>query len=458
MLSAVVHTERYVQGGPDAVASRPLPSGPRFPALVQTFAWGLRPLTFAEWCARHYGTPFTTRMIGGAALVEYAAPDAVREIFALPASDFSATAASRDVLEPFLGENSLLMLDGDRHHAERKIVVRAFHSETFAAQERTIAGCTQAAIARWPLHRPFPIHPAMQTLTLEVMLRAAFAIEDHHELDALLTPLREFLSSASSLVLLFPPFREQWFVRARWQRFQQLRAEIDRALIDLVRARRAAASERHDILSALASARDEHDQLLDETVVRDHLLTLLLAGHDTTATALGWAFDLLAHHSWVADRLAHDLAEGSDTYLDAVVKEVLRIRPVVPEVARMLTRETTIGGRVLPAGTVVGANIHLAHQRVETYSDPRAFRPDRLIDAAGYPNAWLPFGGGIRRCIGVAFATLEMRTVLRTAVGALQIRPARSKPEPARRRAVTLVPRHGSPVVLSRRQQVLPPT
>jgi cytochrome P450 len=458
MLSGVVHTDEYVGDGSAEAVSPSLPSGPPLPALVQTFAWGLRPLAFAEWCGRRYGTPFTTRMIGGAALVDFADPSAVREIFALPASDFSATAASRDILEPFLGENSLLMLDGDRHHAERKIVVRAFHSESIALQERTIAACTHSAMGRWPLQRAFPIHPAMQALTLEVILRAAFAIEDNGQLDELLVPLREFLSSASSLLLLFPPFRERWFARARWRRFQQLRGEIDRALIDLIRARRAATSEPHDILSALASARDVHDELLDETAVRDHLLTLLLAGHDTTATALGWAFDLLAHHPWVADRLAAEIAAGGDAYLNAVVKEVLRIRPVVPEVARTLTRDTTIGGRVLPAGTVVGANIHLAHQRVETYRDPRTFRPDRFLETAADPNAWLPFGGGIRRCIGVAFATLEMRTVLRTTVSALEIQPARSKPEPARRRAVTLIPRHGAPVVLTCRHEARSPT
>jgi len=446
----MVHTDQYVSGG-DTV-SPSLPPGPRIPALVQTFAWGLRPLPFAEWCERRYGTPFTTRMVGGAPLVEYADPSAVREIFALPASDFSATAASRDILEPFLGENSLLMLDGARHNAERKIVVRAFHSDTFAAQERTIAECTHNAMKRWPMHRPFPIHSAMQTLTLEVILRAAFAVDDNNELDELLAPLHEFLGSASSLLLLFPPFRERWFVRRRWQRFQQLRADIDRALIDLVRARRAAAAESHDILSALATARDADGHLLDEAAVRDHLLTLLLAGHDTTATALGWAFDLLAHHPWVADRLVDELAAGHDAYLDAVVKEVLRIRPVVPEIARTLTQETVIGGRVLPAGTVVGANIHLAHQRVETYDDPRTFKPDRFLETAGDPNAWLPFGGGIRRCIGVAFAMLEMRTVLRTTVSALRIHPARTKPETVRRRAVTLVPRHGAPVVLARRR------
>jgi cytochrome P450 len=439
------HTTQYVE------TETARPPGPRLPALLQTFAWGLRPLQFSDWCARRYGTPYTSRAVGGAALVQFVDPKAVREIFALSASDFSATQASRDILEPFLGENSLLMLEGDRHRTERRIVVRAFHADAFATQERVIDECTRTAMAGWPRDRSFPIHPEMQSLTLEVMLRAAFAIDDRTELDALLTPLREFLALAGSLLILYPPFRERWFARSRWHRFLRLRDEIDRALVDLIRARRATANERHDILSALASATHEDGALLDETVVRDHLLTLLLAGHDTTATALAWAFDLLAHHPAVADRLARELEAGDDAYLDAVVKEVLRIRPVVPEVARTLTEPMRIGEYLLPAGTVASANIHLAHQRAETYADPRAFRPERFIGSASDPNAWLPFGGGVRRCIGIAFATLEMRTVLRAVVTEMRVRPARSKPDSPKRRAVTLIPRHGAPVVLTPR-------
>lgn len=446
----MVHTEQYVENaGRD---SHGLPRGPRLPVVLQTFAWGLRPVQFAEWCARRYGTPFTTRTVGGAAMVQFADPEAVREIFALPACRFSASEASRELLEPFLGENSLLMLDGDRHHAERRVVVRAFHSESFVAQERTIAECTRAAISSWPRDRAFPIHPAMQSLTLEVILRAAFGIEHRDELDRLLLPLREFLASAGSLLILFPPFRERWFVRDRWRRFLELRAEIDGVLVELIRARRASTLEPHDILSGLALAEDEHGALLEEAAVRDHLLTLLLAGHDTTATALSWAFDLLAHHRAIADRLADELAGGDDTYLDAVVKEVLRIRPVVPEIARTLGQPTQIGGYLLPSGTVASASITLAHQRAGTYRDPRSFRPERFLGTTTDPSAWLPFGGGIRRCLGVAFATLEMRTVLRTVVSELNIAPARSKLESARRRAVTLIPRHGAPVVLTRRR------
>jgi len=446
----MVHTDQYVETR-NASLPAALPPGPPIPVLLQTFAWGLRPLPFAQWCARRYGTPFTTRMVGGAAMVQFSDAAAVREIFALQASDFSATAASRDVLEPFLGENSLLMLDGEQHHSERRIVVRAFHADNFATMEEIIAARTRTAMERWPCDRPFTIHPAIQALTLEVIVRAAFGVDDDRELDALLGPLREFLVSASSLLFLFPPFRERWFMRRRWQRFCELRRRIDAALLDLVRARRSDPDARHDILSALARARDEHDELLEERVVRDHLLTLLLAGHDTTATALGWAFDLLAHHPVVAGRLTTELDAGEDAYLDAVIKEVLRIRPVVPEIARTLTRPATIGGLFLPAGVVVSANIHLAHQRVDTYGDPGEFRPERFLHLASDPSTWLPFGGGIRRCIGVAFATLEMRTVLRTVLSSRTIGPVRSRMESPRRRAVTLIPRHGAPVVLSRR-------
>jgi cytochrome P450 len=239
-------------------------------------------------------------------------------------------------------------------------------------------------------------------------------------------------------------------VRSRWERFLALHRVIDKAIVELVRDRRRAPGllDRHDILSKLAAATDDSGALLDEAVVRDHLLTLVLAGHDTTATALGWAFDLLAHHPLVAEKLVRELRDGDDQFLDAFIKEVFRIRPVIPEVARVLTAPVDISGVRVPAGHSAAANIHLAHQCAETYPDPTEFRPERFLGAPADPYGWLPFGGGIRRCIGVAFATLEMRTVLRTVVPSFSVHPARRRPVQPRRRAVTLIPRYGAPVVL----------
>jgi cytochrome P450 len=433
-----------------------LPPGPVWPDAVQTAVWGLRPVALYDWCARRYGTPFTLRMLGGEGMVHFSDPDAIREIFALSADDFSAGAMTRDILAPFLGPNSLLVLDGDQHRDERRIVVRSFHADSFATHERTIEECARRSMAAWPRGRSFAMHEQMQAITLEVILRAMFGIDDRDQLVALLTPLRTFLSLGGSLTILAPPLRELPMVRRKWHRFKALHDDIDRAILALIGRRRAEPQldVRADILSALVRATDELGNPLSDPVIRDHLMTLLLAGHDTTATALAWAFDLLAHHPAVADRLAEEVRSGDDAYLDAVIKEVLRLRPVIAEAGRMLTRPCTVAGHTYPAGVVVTANVHLAHRRPDVYPQPDVFRPERFLEGAPDVHAWLPFGGGIRRCLGVAFATLELRTVLRTVIPELTMTPARRRLEKPRRRAVTLIPRHGAPVI----QQTRPPT
>lgn len=430
-----------------------LPPGPAWPVVGQTVAWGLRPVALYDWCARRYGTPFTIRIIGSGGAVHFSDPDAIREIFALHADDFSAGAMTRDILEPFLGPNSLLVLDGERHRDERRIVVRSFHADSFAVHERTIEECTRRAMTTWRHRRPFAIHEQMQAITLEVILRALFGIDDRDELVALLAPLRAFLALGGSLTILAPPLRELPFVRHKWHRFQALHHEIDDAILELIRRRRAEPQlDTHtDVLSALVCATDQSGEPLADPLVRDHLLTLLLAGHDTTATALGWAFDLLAHHPDVADQLTNDLRAGDDAYLDAVIKEVLRLRPVIAEAGRLLTRPCTIAGTTYPAGVMVTANVHLTHRRPDAYPQPDRFRPERFLEGAPDVHAWLPFGGGIRRCIGIAFANLELRTVLRTVIPELTITPGRRGLEEPRRRAVTLIPSHGSPVMVQRR-------
>jgi cytochrome P450 len=430
-----------------------LPPGPAWPVVAQTAAWGLRPVALYDWCARRYGTPFTIRMLGSAGAVHFSDPAAIREIFALHADDFSAGAMTRDILEPFLGPNSLLVLDGDRHRDERRIVVRSFHADSFAAHERTIEECTRRAMSGWRRGQPFAIHEHMQAITLEVILRALFGIDDRDELAALLRPLRAFLSLGGSLTILAPPLRELPFVRRKWNRFQALHHEIDGAILELIRRRRAEShlDDRTDVLSAVIGATDHTGEPLADPLVRDHLLTLLLAGHDTTATALGWAFDLLAHHPEVAERLTDDLGAGSDAYLDAVIKEVLRLRPVITETGRLLTRPCAVAGRTYPSGVMVTANVHLAHRRPDVYPEPDRFRPERFLEGAPDVHAWLPFGGGIRRCLGIAFANLELRTVLRTVIPELTITPGRRRLEQPRRRAVTLIPRHGSPVIVQAR-------
>jgi cytochrome P450 len=428
------------------------PPSPPIPGVVQMVAWGLRPIDLVSACARRYGDTFTIRFIQGRSITYVNRPESVGDLSALDPGQFLVGAEARDLLEPFLGANSLLVLDGEEHARARRTVARAFHAESFAAQEQAMLEMTQRALASWPFDTPVALHDRMQALTLEVILRVLFGVSDD-SLDDLLSPLREFLALAGSVVILLEPLRTLPGVRRTWARFTELRAQIDDALTALVRTRRAAGEVAGpvDVLSALSRARDDAGLLLDEAVVRDHLLTLLLAGHDTTATALAWGFDLLAHHPGVAVRLASDLGNGDDAYLDAVIKEILRVRPIIPDVVRRILEPTSIGGVSLPAGTTVGISTHLLHRRPDLYADPDEFRPDRFLDRPVDPHAWIPFGLGVRRCLGIAFATLEMRSVLRTVVSTCTIRPVRRSLEGPKRRAVTLIPRHGAPVVLSGR-------
>jgi cytochrome P450 family 135 len=414
-------------------------------------AWGVRPTRFMSACARRYGDAFTVGFIQGRSMTYVNRPEAVRDLAALQPTQFMAGAEARELLEPFLGTNSLLLLDGEQHACTRRAVARAFHAESFASQEQAMLEITQRALASWPRGTPLTMHDRMQALTLEVILRILFAVSDEG-VDQLRPPLREFLALSGSVAILFEPFRRLPRVRGTWARFTELRAQIDDALVALVRTRRAATGTDGpvDVLSALARARDDDGSLLDEAVVRDQLLTLLLAGHDTTATALAWGFDLLAHDPIAADRLSSEPADD-DAFLDAVIKEVLRVRPIIPDVARRILQPTSIGGIALPAGTTVGVSTYLLQRRPDLYADPEAFRPDRFLTRPLDPNAWIPFGLGVRRCLGIAFATLEMRTVLRTVVQACTIRPVRRSLEAPKRRAVTLIPRHGAPVVLGPR-------
>ena len=234
-----------------------------------------------------------------------------------------------------------------------------------------------------------------------------------------------------------------------------MRTRVRAAIIETIRERRAdpGVAERSDILSLLIRAQRQDGTSLNDEELCDELLTLLLAGHETTATALAWTFDLVLHDAEVLQRL--QAAELDDTYLDAVIKEALRLRPVIPQVGRRLTQPMTLGGIDLPEGVIAVPNIVLTHRRPDVYPDPLAFRPERFVGRRTDPYAWLPFGGGTRRCLGAAFALTEMRVVLRTVLTSTRLRAARPGLEPVQRRIVTLAPRHGTRVLLEQRRLTL---
>jgi cytochrome P450 len=301
-------------------------------------------------------------------------------------------------------------------------------------------------MSRWQRGAHLCLHDATRTIALEVILRAVFGAEDGMELQGLRDALRPYLAdSSASVLILIPPFRRDLGPRSPWGKFVRQRAAVHREVLALVDRRRSQpdVGARPDMLSALVQGSE------DDTLVLDELMTLLLAGHDTTATGLAWAFDLLLHHPAAHRRLCSDLAAGDDSYLHAVVHEALRLRPVIGEVTRRPLQPLTLSLGEVPAGTSVMASVHLAHTDADRYPDPFAFRPERFLGEAPDLASWLPFGGGVRRCLGAAFATLEMTEVLRTVITCAELRPASTEMERPKRRAVTLIPRHGTRAVLS---------
>jgi len=306
--------------------------------------------------------------------------------------------------------------------------------------------------------RPFALRPAMQSITLEVILRVVFGVEDRARQD----DLRRHIVSVTSLgqrpFLLFATRDRNLGPHAPWARFLRARDAMYAALASQIGERRHAPGleERSDVLSQLLLARDEQGDAMTDEEIRDELVTLLFAGHETTATSLAWAFDLLAHHPRVLNRLTADLADGRPEYLEATIKETMRLRPVIALVDRLVREDTQIGGHTIPADAIVCPNIYLAQRRADLYEDPAAFRPERFTGQAPPHFGWFPFGGGIRRCLGASFATFEMRIVIPEVVQAVALRPASRRPARIRREAVTFVPHNGARCVVTPQRQRAP--
>jgi cytochrome P450 len=354
------------------------------------------------------------------------------------------------ILEPLLGKRSLLLQEGSEHLRRRKLMLPPFHGERMRGYEELIRETTERAIAGWPRGTEFALHPSMQAITLEVILRAVFGVEDADRREDLSASLVEILAASASPMAVgyavsatrgLPPFRRIGEMKERAD--ELLYAEIAE------HRRRPDLAERDDILSMLLTARFDDGSAMDDRELRDQLVTLLLAGHETTATGLAWAFDLLLHHPEALERLQAEVAAGEHSYLDAVIDEALRVRPVVPFTGRLLKQDMELGGYELPSETVILAGIYLAHTRADNYPEPFAFRPERFLgDSPPDTYSWIPFGGGTRRCIGAAFAELEMRIAIATILGAVELRAASPRMEKPVRRNVTLSPATGTRVIV----------
>jgi cytochrome P450 len=426
-----------------------LPPGPKLPMPVQTMLWLLRPVSTMHRWRRRYGDVFTVRLALAGNSVQVCDPALLKPVFTARPDDARAGEAN-SVLEPVLGRNSVLLLDGREHLRQRKLLLPPFHGERMQRYGDVIAAITNEELERWPVGRAFALRPAMQRITLDVILRAVFGLHQGDQLDRLRPLLRDLVDTTRNRAAMIPWFRRELGGRSPWGRFVATRRRTDALLHDIIRQRQADPhlAERDDVLSMLVQARDENGEAMTVEELRDELITLLLAGHETTATSLAWCFQLLLLNPGELRLLQADIDRGSTIRLDAVIKETMRIRPVVPVVARRLHAPLQVGTWTLPAGVMVAPNIELIHHRDDLYPQPDRFKPDRFVDSQAETYEWLPFGGGIRRCLGASFATMEMRTVIPIVLRRAQLDLAGAGMDDVRRAAVVMVPERGVRVVL----------
>ena len=432
-----------------------LPPGPRASAVVQTARWLLAPAEFMESCRRRFGDAFTVRFLGfERPMVIVSHPDTIRALYTENAHRLPPGRTL--ALRPIMGAQSLLLLEGEAHLERRRLMLPPFHGERMRAYEPAITRIARAEIDRWQPGAPLVLHPRMRAITFEVILRLVFGVTDDTRLERLRELLPRFLDRTASPALSFRVLLARRLGRPDpLERLAAAGGEIDDVLYAHIAARRAAGGDGDDVLSMLLAARFGDGSAMSDGELRDQLVTLLLAGHETTATALAWTFDLLAHDPAVLERLTTEVRGGDDTYLRAVIAESLRLRPVLPLAGRRLARELRAGPYALPPGTDVSPSIWLLHTREDLYPQPRAFRPERFLEGAAPAYGWIPFGGGVRRCIGAAFAELEMRVVLSEVLTALELAPATPRPETIARRNLTFAPRHGTRVIVTRREAPL---
>ena len=420
-----------------------LPPGPRSPAIWQTFAWMARPGAFLQGVHQRFGDPATIRTYWTEEpMVLFSGPAAVREVFALDPA-IAPAGESWEFLRPFAGSHSILLLDGEEHLRERRLMQRPFHGERMRSFTPVVAELARRELESW--HGRVVTLERMRQLTLEIILRIVFGARGEAEIAPLRAAIEGTLAGVRSLprVLSMAVVQRDLGPRSPWGRFRVAVERFDALLLDLV-ARRRAKPDGDSLLAVLLEQRDEDGRPPGDRHVRDQLVALLVGGHDSSAASLAWAFERVARHPDVHARLRG----GDPAYLDAVVKEVLRARPALTIAPRRLREPVSIAGRSIPAGVQVAACLWLAMRREDLWPQAAAFRPERWLEPRK-PDAmtWIPFGGGVRRCAGAPFAEMEMREVLRAAAS-LKLRPVRREAERARRSMLVVVPDRGGEVII----------
>jgi cytochrome P450 len=430
---------------------RGLPPGPRMPRALQTAIWSRKAQWMLEQSRARFGSMFTLRIAHEGTWVVASDPEVIKQVFTGDPRVFHAGEGNQ-ILRPILGDNSVLVLDEKSHIGQRKLLLPPFHGERMQGYGKKMTEIAAREIESWPTGTPHKLRPRMQAITLEIILETVFGVHGGERMQALRVALRDFLDLTTdprflAPVILIGPERIR-----RVPAFRRRIERVDELIRREISERRAAEDlgERDDVLSLLVAARHEDGSPMTDAEIRDELLTLLVAGHETTATALSWAMERLVRHPDKLERLRAEALAGEDAYLTATIQETLRLRPVIVIVLRKLTEPVELGGYELPAGASIVPSIHLVHRDPAIYPEPERFLPERFLDNPPGTYTWIPFGGGVRRCLGAAFAQFEMGVVLGELVRRRQVAPVDPASERPFRRAITETPRHDAEVVLHR--------
>jgi cytochrome P450 len=423
-----------------------MPPGPRLPSPVVTAQFARRPLDALRAWHRRYGDVFTVHYLGFGVGVYVADPAAIKKLFTGDQSKLLAGEAN-SVLEPVVGPHSVLVLDGPEHLRQRRLLLPPFQGSRVAAFRSTVRDVAEREVDRWRPGQRLVLRERMRALTFEVICRAVFGVTEPDRVERLRRAFGAVLDS-SSIVMALPLVRADLGRLSPGGRLKRRLRVADAMLYEEIARRRGEPDldERSDVLSLLLRARDEDGEPMTDAELRDELFTMLAAGHETTATGLAFALELLMRNPDKLARLREAVAGDDDAYLAAVGKETLRIRPVIDAAERTLAVPREVAGWELPAGVKVYPAIALVHHRADLYPEPDAFRPERFVDDGVESYAWLPFGGGIRRCIGAALAQAEMSEVLRVVAARVELEPERDEPDPVVLSGITLAPKHGVPV------------
>src|SRR4051794_11826695 len=433
-----------------------LPPGPRMPTFMQGIGWWNRPTAFMERCRAKYGKRFTIRLPGQPPFVMISDPAEIKQVFQAPPEVLHPGEGAR-ILEPVVGSYSVILLDEREHLEQRKLLLPAFHGDSMTKLTGLMEELAEREVSSWPTGEPYELHSRFQALTLEIILRAVFGLDAGSRLEALRDRMTAILEFGTSIASVNERLWRNFFGFGPYARFLKARSAADGLGFEQIDERRRSGERRDDILSVLLEARHEDGSEMTRQEIRDELMTALVAGHETTASELAWAFERLAKSPEVVSRLHEEIDAGNgDAYLTATIQEVLRRRPVLPQAEpRLVKKPIKIGDWDYEPGVVLGANAWLVHHDPDIYPDPFEFRPERFLDEGPGTYTWIPFGGGRRRCLGASFAMLEMKVELKAALTRFTVEQA-PELEGTRRRAITISPRRGAPTVLRARKDAPP--